>query len=177
MKKYYIFLIVLSFLIHCSSNKSSDVTTGQHPQYFEKEITRLVKADYLLYLPKDYNKSEKKWPLILYLHGNMGRGNDLRKIAWYPVPKMLSQNDSIPFIVVSPQCPLTDTWTDVDLLISLLDDVISKYSVDTSRVYLTGYSMGGSGVWYLAYKYPEMAKEGTGAKRAISTAIDQPGIS
>ncbi len=156
MKKYLLFLFVLFIFIKCTSIKSSsEVKTGQHPQYFEKEIIRSVKANYLLYLPKDYNTSEKKWPLILYLHGNMGRGDDLKKISWYPVPKMLSQNDSIPFIVVSPQCPLNDTWTDTDLLISLLDDVISKYSVDTSRVYLTGYSMGGSGVWNLASKYPE----------------------
>jgi len=30
-----------------------------------------------------------------------------------------------------------------------------KYRVDTNKVYLTGVSLGGSGTWYLATKYPE----------------------
>jgi predicted peptidase len=40
-------------------------------------------------------------------------------------------------------------------LIGILDEVSAKYSVDASRIYLTGHSMGGRGVWYLAYKHPE----------------------
>ena len=42
----------------------------QSAQNLDKTITRVVKADYLLYLPKGYGKdSAKKWPLILFLHG------------------------------------------------------------------------------------------------------------
>jgi predicted peptidase len=40
-------------------------------------------------------------------------------------------------------------------LIALLDDTERHYSVDLSRVYLTGHSMGGFGTWYLAYKHPD----------------------
>src|ERR1700731_21683 len=40
-------------------------------------------------------------------------------------------------------------------VIALLDEVMNKYAVDASRVYLTGHSMGGFGTWYLAYKHPE----------------------
>ena len=31
-----------------------------------------------------------------------------------------------------------------------------EYRVDSSRVYLTGLSMGGHGTWYVAYRYPEL---------------------
>lgn len=37
---------------------------------------------------------------------------------------------------------------------SFYREVTSKYNVDTTRVYLTGESLGGSGTWYLAVKYP-----------------------
>ena len=37
----------------------------------------------------------------------------------------------------------------------LLDEVLSSYSVDIDRVYLTGFSMGGYGTWGLAMAYPE----------------------
>jgi predicted peptidase len=40
-------------------------------------------------------------------------------------------------------------------LIALLDEIEKHYSVDLSRVYLTGHSMGGFGTWYLAYQHPE----------------------
>jgi predicted peptidase len=58
-------------------------------------------------------------------------------------------------LVLSPQCPDGEIWTDTEALIALLNDVESKYSVDPSRVYLTGHSMGGFGTWYLAYKHPD----------------------
>ena len=33
---------------------------------------------YLLFLPQDYNESQKtRWPLILFLHGKGERGEDL----------------------------------------------------------------------------------------------------
>jgi predicted peptidase len=39
-------------------------------------------------------------------------------------------------------------------LISMVDNVIEKYRGDTNRVYISGLSYGGFGVWYMASKYP-----------------------
>jgi predicted peptidase len=130
------------------------VETGLAGRSFEKTITRTVSVDYLFYLPANYSEKAKKWPLLLYLHGGRGRGKDLEKLMWYPVPKMLKQGESLPFIVVVPQCPEGEMWTDTDMVMALLDQVIADYSVDPDRVYLVGYSMGGHGAWYLAYKHP-----------------------
>jgi predicted peptidase len=41
------------------------------------------------------------------------------------------------------------------VLINLLDDIVSRYNVDTERIYLTGLSMGGYGTWTLAAAYPQ----------------------
>lgn len=157
MKNWALSFLLIALIISCISDtdKSLGIQTGQRAYSFEKKISRMVHAQYLLYLPKDYGTQNKKCPLIYYLHGGMGRGDDLEKLKWYPVPKMLAQNDSLPFIVLIPQCPIGESWTDTELLIVLLDEIMSKYAVDADRVYLTGYSMGGSGVWYLAYEYPD----------------------
>lgn len=128
---------------------------GLKPQKFEKELKREVSVDYLLYLPRGYNEKEE-WPLILYLHGGRGRGNDLSLLNWYPLPKMLAGNDSYPFMALIPQCPAGEMWTDTELIKALLDDIVSKYKVDSDRIYLIGYSMGGTGAWYMAYKYPQV---------------------
>jgi predicted peptidase len=37
----------------------------------------------------------------------------------------------------------------------LLDSVIARYPVDTNRIYLTGYSMGGIGTLDLSIRYPQ----------------------
>lgn len=50
----------------------------------------------------------------------------------------------------------TTGWrkTDPDV-ITILDSVLKNYHANKDRVYLTGASMGGFGVWYYASRYPE----------------------
>ncbi len=137
------------------SSQSSLDDTMQKPQTFKRRITRTVGADYLLFLPKDYNaKSTQRWPLMLFLHGAGERGNDLKKVAVHGPPKLVKSKPEFPFILVSPQCPEGETWSD-EVLLGLLDEVIKKHKVDTNRVYLTGLSMGGYGTWSLGIKHPE----------------------
>ena len=98
--------------------------------------------NYLLFLPADYSKSSpKKWPLMLFLHGAGERGTNIWKVAAHGPPKNLDKNPNFPFILVSPQCPEGSIWSPEPLL-ALLDEVTQNYSVDHSRVYLTGLSMG-----------------------------------
>jgi len=126
----------------------------QQAKSFKAKITRTVSADYLLYLPRDYDgKSRQRWPLILFLHGAGERGSDLSKVAVHGPPKLVKQGKDFPFIIVSPQCPANQHW-DNDVLLALLDDVEAKYKVDKSRVYLTGLSMGGYGSWSLGLAHP-----------------------
>ena len=128
----------------------------QIPQNLEKTITRVVKANYLLYLPKDYGKdAAKKWPLILFLHGSGESGSDVEKVKMHGPPKLVAAGKDLPFVIVSPQAPTPRVGWQVETLNTLLDDVIQKYSVDEDRVYLTGLSMGGFGTWALASANPE----------------------
>ena len=133
-------------------------TAGQHPEEFQGTVTRSVHIKYLLFIPDDYRDSgSKRWPLIMYLHGGSRRGDDVEKVRepGWGLPALLEKKKSFPFIVVSPLCPNGEYWTDPEALISLLDEIEKHYSVDLSRVYLTGHSMGGFGTWYLAYQHPE----------------------
>jgi len=126
---------------------------GQQKKHFEKEVTIRVKMDYLLFLPEGYAKGDRRWPLILFLHGAGETGNDVSRVKRHGPPKVVEKKKDLPFIVVSPQSP-TRGWN-VEALNALLDEVVSKYRVDTDRVYLTGLSMGGYGTWALAAAHPE----------------------
>ena len=119
----------------------------------------LVVADnqavpYLFYLPKDLDtQSDKKWPLILFLHGRGESRGPLSIVAKWGPPRMAARGDDLPYIVVSPQCPANTRWTADDQqrrVLKLLDHVTENFPVDTTRIYLTGLSMGGFGTWKMA---------------------------
>lgn len=157
---YLICSFLVSFLlIGCAQmeKKMDSVPPGsQQSQMFEKKITKTVSCDYLLFLPEDYGKKRQRWPLMMFLHGAGERGSDLEKVKVHGPPKIVENKKDFPFILVSPQCPEGDWWTEkVEVLINLVDDIAAQYRVDKKRIYLTGLSMGGYGTWALASAYPE----------------------
>jgi predicted peptidase len=113
-----------------------------------------ISLNYLLYLPRGYRTREKKWPLMLFLHGSGERGSNLELIKKYGPPKLVEKGKDFPFILVSPQCP-EDMWWAADILYAFLTDLIDNLKVDKDRIYITGLSMGGFGTWDLALKYPD----------------------
>jgi predicted peptidase len=163
--KPHILFTVFAAVVACLSSgcvslkPSLEAEVGQHAQSFEKEITMTARARYWLYVPEEYAASDREWPLVLFLHGAGERGDDLEKVTIHGPPKLIAkEGKTFPFIIVSPQCPAGEWWTDVhqvQSLNALLDDLVSRYRIDKDRVYLTGLSMGGFGTWVLAATYPD----------------------
>jgi len=126
------------------------------PRTFQAALCREVNLDYLLYLPEAYHDREQTWPLVLFLHGAGERGSDLQKLKLHGPPKRIAEGIQFPFILVAPQCPQNDWWTaKTDDLAALVDHLIQTHRVDTTRVYVTGLSMGGYGTWSLITQYPD----------------------
>ena len=130
---------------------------SQRAYTFEARVEKRLHLNYLLHLPKEYGKSpQKRWPLILFLHGAGERGDDLELVKVHGIPKILEEGQDLPFIVISPQCPVESWWsTYFEELEALLNEVIASYAVDTERLYLTGLSMGGFGTWHLGAIHPK----------------------
>lgn len=134
---------------------TSNLPPTQMVKHFQFKWTESAEADYLLFLPKNYDaQTEKRWPMILFLHGAGERGTDVWKVATHGPPKNVKAHPDFPFIVVSPQCPEGQIWSKA-ILVALLDDITAKYAVDTNRIYLTGLSMGGYGTWDLGLTHPD----------------------
>jgi len=123
-----------------------------------KKITKEISLRYLIHLPDGYEGSEQHFPLLLYLHGGIGRGADFQKLYWYPIPKMILEKEfPNSFIAVIPQCPAGKYWPELtDELSSLINEITTHYKADTTHIYGIGYSMGGNGIAYLAYTHPEV---------------------
>lgn len=128
----------------------------QHAKIFDGPTTHAFRVPYLLFLPADYeNNAAKRWPLILYLHGGSLRGSDVEALRKSGLPHKLETTPDFPFVVVSPQCPPGEIWTDTEGLGAVLDRIQADYRIDSDRVYVTGHSMGGRGALYLAYREPD----------------------
>lgn len=120
----------------------------------KKETGTLKQYGYETSLPKGYEvDKEKRWPLMLFLHGSGERGDDLKMVSVHGPLKEVQAGRDLPFIIVAPQCPLGEGWNPTQLGL-LLDEVATKYRVDPARVYVTGLSMGGFGTWALAAEFP-----------------------
>jgi poly(3-hydroxybutyrate) depolymerase len=114
---------------------------------------------YVVFVPANYS-ADKKWPVILFLHGACNRGTDGRsQLVSGMAPSIRLRLEEYPFLVVFPQCEDTQSrvlggWTDQpedsERALKMLDAVENDYSVDKKRECLVGLSMGGSGAWKVA---------------------------
>lgn len=112
---------------------------------------------YLIHLPDDYDADpDRRWPLVLFLHGAGERGSDLDLAALHGPPKLADAGQEFPFILVTPQCGASSQWVaELSTLAVLLDEVVAAHRVDAARISVTGLSMGAYGTWSLAVRYPD----------------------
>ena len=112
---------------------------------------------YQVYVPLSYTP-ERQWPIIVYLHGNEHQGTDGMRQTNAPISDAIREHrEWFPAIVVFPQAQPDTRWSDSsmqDLVLAELDRTISDFHGDTRRIYLTGFSMGGSGSYRIAFHHP-----------------------
>ncbi len=117
---------------------------------------------YTVYVPDGYT-GKTPLPLIVWLHGAGGDqwevlqaganldGRSLHTGALDPAPYRPSFILAAPFARGSAGY---DYLAEVDVL-QMLDEIQRDYAIDSERVYLAGWSMGGAGVWSIASRFPD----------------------
>jgi len=118
---------------------------------------------YSIKIPDDFNPG-KKYPLLIHLHGS---GKDDRGILNYI---SLSENQTIELAPngrgTSNCYSVPESQLDIE---ESIKDVIENYPVDTSKIILTGFSMGGYGVYRTQYEHP-------GKFTALAVFAGNPGL-
>lgn len=126
----------------------------------DRKNTPGLNPDYLLYAP--VAKQTGKVPLVIYLHGAGGVGDDMNKIKSQPAPiwNGIQEFTGTPCYLVAPQCMTKVNagprggWQ-VDELNAFLEHLKATLPIDDKRIYLTGNSMGGYGAWMWGGTAPE----------------------
>jgi predicted peptidase len=116
-------------------------------------VVSSTRLPYLAITPVGF-RSQRGWPLILFLHGSEQRGTDLNLVKLNGPPKYALNHPDFPFVVVAPQLAEGKIWN-ADAVAGLVKQLIPRFKIDSSRIYLTGLSTGGYGTWDTAVKYPE----------------------
>ena len=137
-------------------------------------VERQQPLAHAVYVPK-HCESDKKYPLVIVLHGNGGQGSDNRIYKSEFYAKHLSDakvQEEQPHFIYVPQCPAGQTWVDapwdkgsysVDKvaasqsmakLANVLTGLLKEFSIDKNRIYVIGISMGGQATWDLLCRYP-----------------------
>ncbi|MCH8829610.1 MAG: dienelactone hydrolase family protein [Planctomycetes bacterium] len=121
------------------------------------------KHAYQVFVPNGYT-SQKQWPVVLFLHGAGERGTDgIRPTTVGLGPMIRRHPERFPFIVVFPQAEKLDGrvlsgWnaegSDGRRALKILAAVETQFRVNPQRRILSGWSMGGHGVWSLAAAKP-----------------------
>lgn len=129
-------------------------------QFAAAEVTDGIKTlKYRYFDPTGaYQTPEKGYPLVLFLHGEDERGtdNELQLITSKGATLWAELGAKNPCYVLAPQ--IEGEWVEdgIDALVmKLLDEFIADHKVDKGRVYVQGFSMGGTGTWNMVLKHPE----------------------
>lgn len=150
MIKYLFYLFLALIFQSCASQAK--------PFLIDAELETNVKENlaYYLYYPDDYqDEPDKKFPILLFLHGGGESGDSLISVKRNGPPKLITQGKKFPFLILAPQNPYARKWWNTRAVKQLLDVIVNENRIDKNRIYLTGLSRGGGAAWELAVQYPE----------------------
>ena len=136
-----LFLLVLSAVL-----LQPPVSRSQRLTFRAPDGTKLL---YGRTIPDDYDPRRPR-PLVVALHPGGARtpfyGDQfMRQVA---LPGLADLDP----IMVAPDCP-TPAWSDPvadQAVMALIDNVMAEYAIDRRRVLVTGFSLGGSGTWFMS---------------------------
>src|SRR5262245_56424417 len=95
-------VFILSGVVNGRGEERSAVTASSEGR-LQPQKSVPAKMDYLLFLPQGYEKSDRKWPVLLYLHGAGECGTNLNLLKRNGPTKYVRTHPEFPFILVAPQ--------------------------------------------------------------------------
>ncbi len=162
------FLAAVALLVVAPSAAGGQDVDGFAARSFKS--TNGVTMLYRLFIPSAEAR-KKALPLVVYLHGAGGIGDDnLKQISGgnatgthvWTTPDAQRRH---PTYVLAPQLPQGAPWgapgsdalsSHAEALVQLIAALTREFLVDPDRVYLTGQSLGGQGTWDIISKRPDL---------------------
>ena len=171
-KKYiliviFIFLILLTFLYlsYLEVNFHSLRDPPRDGDIIRKSLMHKgINRKYLIYKPSKINKNP---PLVIYFHGSLGTGENMRNLSGFDFDYLANEYG---FVVAYPDgyenhwndCRRSASYSanienidDVGFVKALISQLQSDFNIDPQKVIASGFSNGGHMVYRLAMEAPE----------------------
>ncbi|HYR88226.1 MAG TPA: alpha/beta fold hydrolase [Terriglobia bacterium] len=147
---------LLLFIVNAGFGQSGEsrlpvLAPGIHNQRLPRTGEPVI--HYAISIPSNYAPS-KPVPLVLALHFGGNPNGAGRSVLGILVGPALAELGAI---IVAPDS-IGGGWSTPEnerAVNTLLEAVLASYSIDTKKILVTGFSMGGAGVWHFAGKYPD----------------------
>ena len=173
MKKLVCLLITIATILPGLTFSAFALPLSSGPRKLNNQFEdgRYGGYDYVYFSPVDGEKDAVKYPLTVWLHGK-GSGKFARaQLQWYEFCNWSSDEYQARFenaggcFLLAPRAQSRDNSWDQERTITLkaiIDDFIAQNAdhIDTSRIYIAGYSTGGSMVWNMLTAYPDFFAAG-----------------
>jgi len=123
-----------------------------------------INRKYLIYKPSKINKNP---PLVIYFHGSLGTGENMRNLSGFDFDYLANEYG---FVVAYPDgyenhwndCRRSASYSanlknidDVGFVKALISQLKSDFNIDPEKVIASGFSNGGHMVYRLAMEAPE----------------------
>lgn len=143
--------------------RDNGLTAGAYADKITAQFTKGVSKQGLNYQLFGNPKLDpaQRYPIVVWLHG-AGQSGDDNEAQMGGAPKGWTSEPAQklrPCFMLAPQCPSREIgWKEqvADNVLALIADLCDHLPIDEKRIYLTGSSMGGSGSWYMAAKFPQV---------------------
>jgi len=127
MRKVPIVLLIMVVPIVACAGRTrtpeTSITEIAEPRLVRQSYTssKGEQKEFFVYLPRGYDsESERRWPVMLFLHGDGERGNSREDLDWVlvhgPLYEAWVQKRDLPFLIVAPQLPLYGREKSVDYI-------------------------------------------------------------
>lgn len=186
-------LIILSAILYLK-NKSkfeTSLTLFSYKAHTYKSSNVERELKYRFFTPKV--EKDKRYPLVLFLHDGSRKGTDnwkqlsLLTTAW--IKKDFQKNN--PCYVMVPQCPVGFEWVtirpksvpfghydqdkfpegdEMKSMVELINKFKKELPIDSSRIFVVGFSMGATGTWDILTRHPDVFAGGITASGETDTA-------
>ena len=136
-----------------------------HRTFFSSLVNQGV--GYNIYLPPDYDKTNKKYPVMYWLHGRGGNESSDIWVTEHIKKYNADTADAAQMIIVFVNGTEASGYRDslngslpiesviITELLPHIDSTYKTIKEQTGRI-IEGFSMGGNGALYYAVKYPEL---------------------
>lgn len=177
MRIVYLFLALLYTLLMLPFSVGAQSRDEFKPEIYVQDKDTLR---YRILYPKKFDRN-KKYPLLLFLHGAGERGNDNKAQLTHGADLFLQEEvrEKFPAVVLFPQASKETYWASVEvdrevkpfrfkfkkeegpttplqLVMALLNSITAEDFIDPNRIYVGGLSMGAMGTYEVIYHQPQI---------------------